>query len=208
MIRWLTENVKQRLFASSKDGYLVFYPHGPFKGYVVAEPSYQRVIVAWISGFTVFTLMTGAAAIAIGAAIGFADAMLSVIGLLDCLWYTILVRRLTKGLVALPFGIGFRFYARCTDEKRLWQQLLGGVIIVAVVGACMFLNPDAIRFSLVSGTAMLGLWAITAAVLLRVRQNSIKPCSASLGVPDAADTDSRTNQAIRAARRSGCRGCG
>ena len=188
MIRWWTENLKQRLFASSKDGYLVFYPHGPFKGYVVADRSYQRVIVAWISVFIIFTLATTAATIAVGAALGFAVATTSAIGLLDYLWYSMLVRRLTKGLVSLPFGIGFRFYAHCTDEKRLAHQLVGGIIGL-MMGACMLLIPFGNLVTAVLCTAMAGFLTVTAAVLLNIRQDGVKSCSASLGAPDVADVD-------------------
>ncbi|MCH8923460.1 MAG: hypothetical protein IIA67_09980 [Planctomycetes bacterium] len=184
----MTKNLTERLFASSKDGYLVFYPHGPFKGYVVADPSYQRVIVAWITGFAVFTLATTLATIAVGAALGFADATTSAIWLLDCLWYLILTRRLTKGLVSLPFGIGFRFYARCTDEKRLWKQVFSGVMMVVMFMWLLLMRPDNL-FSAMLCTAMVGFLTVTAAVLLYVRQSGIKSCSASPGVPDVADID-------------------
>ena len=188
MIRWWTESLKQRLFASSKDGYLVFYPHGPFKGYVVSDPSYQRVIVAWISGFTVFTLVTGIVAIAIGVAIGFAGATLSAIGLFNGVWYAILVGRLAKGLTALPFGIGFRVYAHCSDEEKLWKQLFAGVFGVAM-GTWMLLIPIGPLMPAVLWTAMAGLMAVTAAALLHVRRSGLKSCSSSPGVPDAADID-------------------
>ena len=189
MLRRWTENLKKHLFASG-GGHLVFYPLGPFKGYVVGDPSYQRVIVAWISGLMVLSLVTSIIMIAIGGALGLADGTTMVIGLIDFLLYLTLTHRLTKGLASLSFNHSFRFYAHCTDAEELWQRLVAGIILLLLMGSSVLLNllliPGVMVSYLLLGTAVIGLLTITNAALLYVRGKSR---SASPGVPGNADFD-------------------
>lgn len=164
-MRWLIENPIQSMFIRSNDQ-LVFYSHGPFSDYVLPTPAYQPIILGAVSRLLVFSFVTSFIAAGIGIAFGFGTVTMAIVGLIDYFWYFLLIRRLTKRLIPLPFGLGFRFYARWYDEERLYQRLFASVFGFALVGWALQVNPSPLMIIALALSCYIGL---VSAILLWFR---------------------------------------
>ena len=168
MLRW-SEQLTQSFFLSSKDGCVVFFPFGPFKGYFIPRPGFQRVILAFLKRTMVFTIASSIIITVIGASLGFGFTTLTAIGLFDYLLYSILIRRVTRRLLPLPFALGFRFYAQCCDEQRLWEQFFAAIFISVVAVFLLLANPAFRPFDAIVGIALFGLLSLITGLIICVR---------------------------------------
>lgn len=149
MRRWI-DNLTRSMFLSSGNNLTVFYPYGPFKGYTVPSPEFQRVLLRAIRRFSILAMRTLVISLILGAVLGYAYgagyayAAVAASCLAVVVGQSMLIRRLTKRLQPLPFGFGFRFYTRYCDEQWLYQSLAGSLLMLTAAIVLFVLKPSVI----------------------------------------------------------------
>ena len=83
------------MFLSSGDDHIVFYPFGPFKGYALPRPAFQRVALRSARqaalGMALFSIVTTV----LGTVLGLGIVAMTGVGVVDCFFYPFLIRRVT-----------------------------------------------------------------------------------------------------------------
>ncbi len=166
-MRLLQSALEKRKFLSLDDGRAVFYPFGPFRAYVAPDSECRQRIASRFAALESFSLLGIVAEVPIVSFLhlGIATKVTVVLflALLHWLFYAAVVRHETKGLLPLPFFLGFRFYAGKSEKKRLQRQffqgLFCGVVIIVIFGCQWFSFVFAAPFACVSVIAALLLHA-------------------------------------------------
>jgi hypothetical protein len=127
------ERLRKASFIRGDDARIVFYPHGPFKGYVLPRKEFEPIIVDSLARIVAMNIAILIAAVFVGAFVGAVSAMLTAVGFLEFLIYGARVRRLTKKLAAMPRGLSVRLYALKQDPEKLSQQLTSQVMMLGLM---------------------------------------------------------------------------
>jgi len=135
------QKFKDARFLVANEEWSVFYPSGPFRGYLLQSSSvdrWARAILCW-ELIGVVCLWMVSLLIRLVFQCDFTLALL--IGTLGFfLSYALWIRWLTRGLQSLPFGVGMRTYAALRDPVSLWELcvlsslLTVGCAVFAVMG--------------------------------------------------------------------------
>lgn len=176
MRRWI-DKLTHSAFLSSGNDLTLFYPYGPFKGYSVPRPRFQRVLQRAIGRFNILAMRILIISLILGAVLGYAYgagyayAAVAASLLAVMVAQSMLIRRLTKRLQPLPFGLGFRFYGRHCDEQWLYQSLAGSLVMLATAIVLFVLKPSVIL--IVSVVIFLPL-LLLAAILVSMRHRLVR----------------------------------
>jgi len=158
-----SEYLTNSYFRSCEDDQVVFFPFGPFKGYFVPRPAFQRVLITFLKRTTAFGLIIWIIATGIGALLGFGCVTFCAIGLIDLILFAVLIRRVTKRLRRLPISLSFAYYAQCSDVQSLWQMFLMSNFCVLFI---FFFNHNLWSYFFVGG---FGTVSLTTGLLLCLR---------------------------------------
>lgn len=127
------EFVSKTKFVRDGDGRIVFYPHGPFQGYILPRMEFEQIIVNSLARLFSMNFAILIAAVFVGAFLGAVSAMLTAVGFLEFLFYRARVRRLTKKLRLMPRELSVRIYAMKQDPYELSQQFTAQIMILSMM---------------------------------------------------------------------------
>ena len=125
----------------------IFYPYGPLRGYALRnlenEPAIAKSMTRASVIVALMTLAEFAILIALGK--GWMTAVILSGFVLNFACYWLLIHRLTRSLVPVPFAFGFRFYARRCDDKLLREKLIAGLILSAAMIPMLLNSVDLLK---------------------------------------------------------------
>ena len=127
------ESLRKTCFIRGDDGRIIFYPYGPFKGFVLPRKEFEPIIVNSLARFFGMTVAILIAAYAVGVILAAVSAMLTVVGILEFLIYRARVRRLTKKLPTMPRELSVRLYAMKQDPEHLSQQFTAQIMMLSMM---------------------------------------------------------------------------
>jgi hypothetical protein len=138
------ERLRKTSFIRGDDGRIVFYPHGPFKGYVLPRKEFEPIIVDSLARIVAMNIAILIAAVFVGAFVGTVSAMLTAVGFLEFLYFRARIRRLTKKLRLMPRELSVRLYAlkQNPDElsQQFWSQLMMFAVTLPIIALALFLQ--------------------------------------------------------------------
>lgn len=155
--RWI-RRIAESIIVESSDGRKVFYPFGPFKGYVLSKAAFEPIIIKSIVWFNLSALASFAVAAGICAVFKLSTDVLLIAGILDFVGYYFRFRRVARKLVPLPQRLSIRFYAMAQDEDKMWQRLVSIVMMVIMCGVFVFVGVPSTVFLV--GLAIALAWGI------------------------------------------------
>lgn len=130
---WLDE-LEQRRFLGPEEGPQVFFPLGPYQGYVLPKQAYRGIIRSAHKRLFLYSMGGTAITTALGVSFGIHFYTMTWVGcILTLLIFLAVMRRVTRRMYKLPFAIGFRYFARWADEQSLWQGILLGLMFLAML---------------------------------------------------------------------------
>jgi len=126
--------LEQRQFIGPEEGPHVFFPLGPFQGYILPKQSYRGIIRSAHKRLFLYSLGITVITTAFGIFFGIHFFTMTWVGLILMLLISVAVmRRVSRRMYKLPFAIGFRYYARWADERRMWQGMILGMMLVSLL---------------------------------------------------------------------------
>lgn len=143
MSDWKEKYLKLRILRSS-DGRTVFFPFGPFKGFVIEDSDLDSPLFSYCGRFQQFCLWTSIIAMFVLKALNFSPLYIVFLSLLELILYRIGVHQRTKHLSVLPIGLSIRFYACWYDYQMLCKGFLMAFFIAVLSGFFVFAGPPRI----------------------------------------------------------------
>lgn len=140
LTRWKQKIAESTIFPLG-DGRRLFFPFGPFKGYVIPKRAFEAVLVKALIRFSVGGLISFVGFSVLGVLLNINMDVLLVVGLLDVVVYYFLARRITRKLIGLPPRLSMRVFSSLQDTERLWVGLIGSTLMAVFIGAHSFFAP-------------------------------------------------------------------
>ncbi len=144
---------------------VVFFPFTPLIGYVLPRfLQYEMIVVRGLQRWLTLSFAIGLLALAIEMSLSLDYFLIEFLTLLVMLLLQYLtVRRLSRKMWKLPRLLAWKYYARWTEEKRLWQLLLLSLLLLPLLFA-----PNAPWYLYIIGLVAI-YWLVSASSLLILR---------------------------------------
>lgn len=166
------EKLLQAMIVTSKSGKSVFYPFGPFKGYLVSKPDYEPIIVRAYAWFVFGGVVNFLIAVFVGRRFDVLLESVMLMLLVDYVLYHFRVRQITKHFVALPWHFSMRVYASLLDP-RLMRQQTAFLLFYAAGGVYgLIAHPFSIAAWSVMGLVVMCIVMQSYLLILNHRENS------------------------------------
>lgn len=153
-------NVASFLIFTTEDGRVVFYPEGPFRGFVLPDSELESQLADSVNRHHTRAFWSCLMVVVIGAVLNFSVLTLALVGVFDYAWCIVRIRRMTRELVELPRGLSVRLYASLQPTEKLQERCVQGSILLVMAGAGVLLDPTS--FILWAGFAfaltLLSVW--------------------------------------------------
>ncbi len=124
------EVIRKSYFARTRDGQVIFFPFGPWSGYLLSDESQESEITSVISTSWRISAFVSVAAFIFGVAVKLTGVMTAIGGLLSLALYYHRIRPLMAEMIKLPRSTSARLSAMSLDSRSPYGGLKLGLLIL------------------------------------------------------------------------------
>lgn len=162
------QQFKEARFLTVNDERSFFCPFGPFKGYLLQSSLVDRVARALFWWFLISNTCAFVAIPVVRFVLNVdIPIAIAVVGAAHRLLTVVLVRRFTRDLQSLPFGVSMRTTAALGDEEQWWRQC-SGLLMLSML-ATMFAIVGQQQIQWIVSTLFITSYALLPASLIYLR---------------------------------------